>query len=86
MKKILTVTALLFCLTGSAQNKKPIQTRMDTVTVKDTTYGIFLTKVEFYTLVNIIKSLDEKPSILNKWIEENIYKKTQLIPNKELQK
>lgn len=49
----------------------------------DTVYQISLSKSEFLNLVNAIKSIDEKPSIINKWLEENIYNKTRLVANKE---
>lgn len=55
-------------------------------THRDTIYQINLTKAEFYGLINAIKMIDEKPSIINKYLQENIYDKTKLIPNKEEKK
>lgn len=76
MKKIISIGLLFICLSGYTQVK-------DT-TNKDTSYVIVLKKVEFENLVRIIKSLDEKPSIINKWLEENVYKKTKIVlPPKE---
>lgn len=82
MKSIIIIALIFISLNSYGQ--KDDSTHRAKV---DTVYQINLTKIEFLNLVNVIKQLDEKPSILKAWIEENIYKKTQLVlPNKEKKK
>lgn len=82
MKQTLVIIISLICLNSYSQTRQ--KTKMDSEAVKiDTVYQISLSKSEFLNLVNAIKSIDEKPSIINKWLEENIYNKTRLVANKE---
>lgn len=82
MKQILVIIISLICLNSYSQTRQ--KTKIDSEAVKiDTVYQISLSKSEFLNLVNAIKSIDEKPSIINKWLEENIYNKTRLVANKE---
>lgn len=82
MKQILVIIISLICLNSYSQTRQ--KTKIDSESVKiDTVYQISLSKAEFLNLVNAIKSIDEKPSIINKWLEENIYNKTRLVANKE---
>lgn len=82
MKQILVIIISLICLNSYSQTRQ--KTKIDSEAVKiDTVYQISLSKAEFLNLVNAIKSIDEKPSIINKWLEENIYNKTRLVANKE---
>lgn len=78
MKKIILILFSSITLSTYAQKK-------DSTVTTDTLYYIVLKKAEFENLVNVIKQIDEKPSIVNKWLEENIYRKTQMVtpPNKE---
>lgn len=78
MKQIFFLFFALLCLNAVAQK--------DTSKV-DTGYAVILAKSEFDWLINLIKSQDEKPSLINQQIQA-IYQKTQLVvpkspPNKE---
>lgn len=80
--KIIFIILLTISLNGYAQ--KDDSTHKAKV---DTAYAIILSKIEYQNLISVIKQIDEKPSLIKAWIEENIYKKTQLVlPNKEKKK
>lgn len=87
MKKVLSILMLLVSLNGYCQSKAPLkyvngsfrETKDSGTIKKDTLYYIVLKKEEFNNLIGTIKLIDEKPSLVNKWIEENIIKKTQLV-------
>lgn len=82
MKQILVIIISLICLNSYSQTRQKMWIDSEAVKI-DTVYQISLSKAEFLNLVNAIKSIDEKPSIINKWLEENIYNKTRLVANKE---
>lgn len=82
MKKIISIILILLYINCYSQNKQKIKIDSEAVKI-DTIYQLNLSKSEFINLINVIKAVDEKPSIINKWLEENIYNKTRLVANKE---
>lgn len=96
--KIIIFILFSISLYTYGQNKKPINTNgidkdhkmvMDSLgkSKPDTAYQITLSKEEFLSIVDIVRSLDEKPSVIKAWLQEHIYSKTRqvLIP-KEIKK
>lgn len=73
MRKVVLILFMLISINSYCQKK-------DTVSGKaDTLYYIVLKKQQFQNLINAIRGLDEKPSIINAWLKENIYNNTQLV-------
>lgn len=81
MKKLLIV-GILFSLFGNcfSQTKKPPLPfkKVDTTEVSDTSYAVILSKNELQWLENVIKSQDEKPSVINGQLEA-INQKTRIL-------
>lgn len=61
MKKILLATFLFFTIESFAQKDS---------TAKDSvkTFAIILTEPELKNLVSLLKTADEKPSVINEWL------------------
>lgn len=92
MKKNILISLCFFiAISSNGQNKSkpnifPVKDSVQKVK-PDTAYQITLSKEEFLSIVDIVRSLDEKPSVIKAWLQEHIYSKTRqvLIP-KEIKK
>jgi hypothetical protein len=71
MKRVLISLALLVVTISSfSQNQKVVPARDTTKSIMDTIYYVqFVSISDFQHLIDVVKSADEKPSILNDYVK-----------------